>query len=54
MLKLTDRFGNKFWRYVVFVHTFANEDDDSNDSDTESVDVNELSNQYKLDKVESF
>ena len=38
MSKLTDRFGETFWSYVVFVHTFANTvDTDSDDSDTESV-----------------
>ena len=47
MLKLTDRFGEKFWSYVMFVHTFANNidrddiesDESSDDSDTESVGV---------------
>ena len=38
MLKFTDRFGETFWSYVVFVHTFANKVDvGSDESDTESV-----------------
>ena len=44
MLKLTDRFGEKFWSYVVFVHTFAN-----------IVDVRKLLKQYPgLDELQSF
>ena len=43
MLKFTNRFGDKFWSYVVFVHTFANEwgyeeSSSTDDSDSESKD----------------
>ena len=54
MLKLTDRFGEKFWSYVIFVYTFANIDidNDSDESDTESVGGSNFDRFLRVQEIE--